>query len=122
MKLTVKSQRKWQQISREGRSNPIKSCFCFLVELSLRWLAGYRGSQQMSETAENLKLALSQLAGKDRAELAHFLIHSLDEDQEFDEVGSWETELERRLAEIKHGKAHGEPGEQVLQDLHKKHT
>ena len=33
----------------------------------------------MSETAEKLKLELSRLSTKERAELAHFLIHSLDE-------------------------------------------
>ncbi|BDA69905.1 hypothetical protein RIVM261_068530 [Rivularia sp. IAM M-261] len=33
----------------------------------------------MSETAEKLKLELSRLSTKERTELAHFLIHSLDE-------------------------------------------
>jgi Putative addiction module component len=33
----------------------------------------------MSETAEKLKLQLSRLSTKERAELAHFLIDSLDE-------------------------------------------
>jgi hypothetical protein len=32
----------------------------------------------MTEAAERLKLELSQLSVKDRAELAYFLIHSLE--------------------------------------------
>jgi hypothetical protein len=34
----------------------------------------------MTETAERLKLELSQLSAEERAELAYFLIHSLDEE------------------------------------------
>jgi hypothetical protein len=33
----------------------------------------------MTETAEKLKIELSQLSTNERAELAYFLIHSLDE-------------------------------------------
>ena len=33
----------------------------------------------MTKTAETLKIELAQLSMQDRAELAYFLIHSLDE-------------------------------------------
>ncbi|BAY62192.1 hypothetical protein NIES22_22610 [Calothrix brevissima NIES-22] len=49
--------------------------------------------QSMSETSEKLKLELSQLSPKERAEIAYFLIHSLDEDIDVDT-------LCRRTAEI----------------------
>jgi hypothetical protein len=42
----------------------------------------------MTEIAERLKLELSQLSIEDRAELAYFLIHSLDEAVEED-VSRW---------------------------------
>ncbi len=46
----------------------------------------------MSETAEKFKLELSQLSTKERAEIAYFLIHSLDEDVD-DNLDAWDTEL-----------------------------
>jgi putative addiction module component (TIGR02574 family) len=71
----------------------------------------------MSETAKKLKQALSQLTREDRAELAHFLNHSLD-DPGTDVDDEWEAELNRRLVEIEGGQARGEPVERMLLDLH----
>ena len=71
----------------------------------------------MSETAERMKLELAQLSPRDRAELAHFLIHSLDEEVDPDTEAAWDAELARRMAEIKSGKAVGEPAEQVFAKL-----
>jgi Putative addiction module component len=46
----------------------------------------------MSETAEKLKLKLSQLSAKERAEIAYFLIHSLDEGTDDNLENAWDTE------------------------------
>ncbi len=75
----------------------------------------------MSETAERLKSELSQLLPKERAELAHFLLHSLDE-ADPDVESAWDVELERRIQEIQSGDAVGEPVEKVFADLRKKYS
>ncbi|OUL23342.1 addiction module protein [Nostoc sp. 106C] len=76
----------------------------------------------MTETAEKLKLQLSQLSVQDRAELAHFLIQSLDEDTDDDVEAAWDTEITKRLDDIHHGTAIGEPSEQVFSELREKYS
>ena len=76
----------------------------------------------MSETAEKLREELAQLPVKDRAELAYFLIHSLDDETDPDAEAAWDAELHRRLEEIKSGTAVGEPAEQVLDELRAKYS
>lgn len=71
----------------------------------------------MSETAERLKDTLTQLSVRDRAELAHFLIHSLDDEADADAEAAWDAELARRFEEIQSGKAVGIPAEKVFEDL-----
>jgi len=56
--------------------------------------------QPMSETAEQLKAALAQLPASERAALAHYLIHSLDDGADHDAEAAWDAELARRMAEI----------------------
>ncbi|MCM0593213.1 MAG: addiction module protein [Gloeotrichia echinulata IR180] len=69
----------------------------------------------MTKTAEKLKQELSQLSAQERAELAHFLIHSLDEDIDDDDVeAAWDMELTKRLSEIHNGTAIGETSNQVF--------
>ncbi len=51
--------------------------------------------QNTSETAEKLKLELSQLSAKERGEIAYFLIHSLDERIDDNLETSWNRELIR---------------------------
>ncbi|MEB3217310.1 MAG: addiction module protein [Nostocales cyanobacterium 94392] len=63
----------------------------------------------MSETAEKLKLELSQLSTKERTEIAHFLIHSLDEVIDDDLEPIWDEELSQRLEEINRNTAIAEP-------------
>ena len=74
----------------------------------------------MTETTERLKTQLSQLTIQERAELAHFLIHSLDEG--VDAEAAWEAELVRRMDEIRSGKAIGEPADKVFTELRKKYS
>jgi putative addiction module component (TIGR02574 family) len=76
----------------------------------------------MTETAEQLKAQLSQLSTQERAELAHFLIHSLDEGVDADAEAAWDAELARRMEEIRSGKAVGEPADKVFAELRKKYS
>ncbi len=47
----------------------------------------------MNETAEKMKSELSRLTTQERAELAHFLIHSLDEKVDEDAEAAWDVEV-----------------------------
>ena len=76
----------------------------------------------MSETAEKLKLELSQLSIKERAEIAYFLIHSLDEGVDDNLEMVWEQELTQRLQDINGNTAIGEPSSQVFSDLREKYS
>ena len=75
----------------------------------------------MTETAEKLKIKLSQLSLKERAELAYFLIHSLDEEVDYDVESAWDVELVRRMQEINNGTASGKPSNQVFTELREKY-
>jgi putative addiction module component (TIGR02574 family) len=76
----------------------------------------------MAKTAEALKQELSQLSKQDRAEIAYFLIHSLDEDNDDNITEAWDQELTQRLAEIKEGKVKGESFETVFLELREKYS
>ena len=76
----------------------------------------------MTETAERLKSELSRLPVQDRAELASFLIDSLDPQQDDDVDAAWEAELERRAEEIRGGRAVGDLAENVFRELREKHS
>jgi putative addiction module component (TIGR02574 family) len=80
------------------------------------------GACVMSEAAERLKSELAHLPAPERAALAHFLIHSLDEESEADAEAAWDTELIRRAEEIRSGKAVGEPADKVFAELREKHS
>jgi putative addiction module component (TIGR02574 family) len=76
----------------------------------------------MTETAEKLKIELSQLSTKERAELAYFLIHSLDDEVDYDVESVWDIELTRRMQEINSGIASGKPASQVFVELREKYS
>lgn len=76
----------------------------------------------MSETAEKLKLELSQLSVKERAEIAYFLIHSLDQGIDDNLETVWDTELIQRLEDINRQTAIGEPISQVFSELREKYS
>jgi len=76
----------------------------------------------VTDTAERLKLELSQLSIRDRAELAAFLIQSLDEEPADDVEAAWDEELARRMAEIEGGNACSQPADQVLTHLREKYS
>ncbi len=70
----------------------------------------------MTEIAEKLKAELSQLASEDRAELAYYLIRSLDEKDEGDVRLAWETELERRFQEMESGSQSNDVLDELVKD------
>ncbi|NJL38709.1 MAG: addiction module protein [Leptolyngbyaceae cyanobacterium RM2_2_4] len=76
----------------------------------------------MSETAEKLKIELSRLPVQERAELAYFLIHSLDDEVDYDVESAWDIELTRRMQEIDEGTASGKPSGQVFTELREKYS
>ncbi len=76
----------------------------------------------MSETAEKLKLELSQLSAKERAEIAYFLIHSLDEGIDDSLETAWDAELSQRLEDINCKTAIGELSSQVFSELREKYS
>ena len=70
----------------------------------------------------DLKLEALRLPAEDRAELAHALIQSLDED-EAEEIDArlhkdlWMKEIERRCREIDEGKSQPIPADEVLAEI-----
>jgi putative addiction module component (TIGR02574 family) len=76
----------------------------------------------MTAKAEQLKAALIALTPEDRAELARFLVQSLDEEDEQGVEAAWDEELKRRAVEIESGRVVGEPAENVLRELRAKYS
>jgi putative addiction module component (TIGR02574 family) len=72
----------------------------------------------MTDTALRLKDELLRLSDEDRAELAHILWDSLDDDQarELDDA-AWIHELERRSANANAGRSAEEPFRDVIEEL-----
>jgi putative addiction module component (TIGR02574 family) len=71
----------------------------------------------MAVTLQDLKDAATGLSAAERAELARFLLHSLDEGEAADARAEWLALAERRMAEVKAGKVVGIPAEEVLRTL-----
>jgi putative addiction module component (TIGR02574 family) len=71
----------------------------------------------MSATTEELKTQLLQLPLHERAELAQYLIDSLEAGHDPDAEAAWGAELERRAAEIRSGTAVGQPATSVFARL-----
>lgn len=76
----------------------------------------------MTQEAEKLKLELDLLPQEDRAQIATYLIRTLDQcdtaeltDDEF------EDELRRRSADIESGRDPGEPAEDVMREIREKY-
>jgi putative addiction module component (TIGR02574 family) len=80
----------------------------------------------MPESLERIKEQVTQLSVHERAELAHFLLQTLDgEDQLEDEAAveaAWEAVLVRRIADFREGRVKGIPAEQVFAELRKKYS
>ncbi|MEK6258082.1 MAG: addiction module protein [Planctomycetota bacterium] len=75
----------------------------------------------MNATTERIKDELKVLPVEDRAELARFLIESLDDGSDDDAEAAWDAELARRMAEIENGTAVFVPAEEVFAQLRAKY-
>jgi len=72
----------------------------------------------MNATVDQLKETLAGLPAPERAEIAHFLLASLEPVEE-GAAEAWQVELRRRMDEIRSGRAVGKPVEEVLVRLRK---
>lgn len=70
----------------------------------------------MSAAVEQLKTQAGQLTGSERAELAYFLLTSLEPAEEGVDA-AWRAEIQRRVTEIRAGQARGRPVDEVLAEL-----
>ena len=70
----------------------------------------------MTQAVEQLKSQAGVLSATERAELAYFLLTSL-EPEEKGVREAWRAEIARRVAEIRSGLAVGRPAEEVLAEL-----
>jgi putative addiction module component (TIGR02574 family) len=70
----------------------------------------------MNPSLEELKTTLITLSIQQRAELAHYLLRSLD-DAEPDAATEWLALAQQRMDDVRAGKVVGIPAEQVLQSL-----
>lgn len=73
-------------------------------------------------TTDELKTALINLPAGERANIAQFLIDSLDEQPESDVERAWDAELARRYEKIENGTAEGKPAEEVFKRLREKYS
>ena len=68
----------------------------------------------MSPVAEQLKSTLAALPQEERAELAHFLIESLDGGSDANVDEAWSTEIISRLDDITSGRDTGVDADTVI--------
>ena len=71
----------------------------------------------MTTSLHEMKQFAATLPVADRAELAQFLIHSLDEGSEFDARADWISLAEARMEDVKAGNVVCMPANMVLQTL-----
>ena len=71
--------------------------------------------------AEEIKVKALELSDKDRAELAHLLLVSLDEVVEEGVEAAWDEELDKRVREIDSGQATGRDAFEVLAEMRNKY-
>lgn len=65
---------------------------------------------------EKIRSEVLYLSAGERAELAHFLIQSLEPEIDDDAEAAWNAELECRVAGIRAGTATGIPAEEVFRE------
>jgi putative addiction module component (TIGR02574 family) len=70
----------------------------------------------MSETVAQILSHIDTLSTEERAEVAYAYLRSLEPEDE-DAEQAWDTELSRRVADIRSGKAVGKPAEQLFSEL-----
>jgi putative addiction module component (TIGR02574 family) len=70
----------------------------------------------MSSAIESLKDQVATLSTRERAELAYFLLTSI-EPEDIGAEAAWDAEASRRVEEIRSGRAVGRPAEELLAEL-----
>ena len=70
----------------------------------------------MAQPMKQLKSQLERLSAKDKAELACFLLGSMEPEEE-GVAAAWDVEIARRVDEIRSGRASGTPAEEVFAEL-----
>jgi putative addiction module component (TIGR02574 family) len=76
----------------------------------------------MTALAEKLKPQLTALSSSDRAELARYLLESLDGPPDAGAEEAWNIELQRRASEVRSGTAGGRPAGEAFAALRKRHS
>jgi putative addiction module component (TIGR02574 family) len=71
----------------------------------------------MAATVEKLAQDALTLSDRERAELAHKLLVSLEGAPEEGVEEAWDAEIAERVARVKEGTAKGRPAEEVLRDI-----
>ena len=74
----------------------------------------------MSETVERIKSQVGTLSNPEHADLAYFLLTSLEPEEEGVEE-AWRVEIARRVADIRGGRAKGRSADEVLAELRERH-
>lgn len=69
---------------------------------------------------EDFKSQLEDLSKEERADLAYFLLQTLEPVEE-DAAAAWDAEISRRVDEIRSGQATGKPAEQVFIELRERY-
>ena len=71
--------------------------------------------------SKKMKEEIGILTNQERAEIARFATHSLDQEEGNDAEAAWEVELARRVSDIESGRAVGKPADRVFAELREKH-
>lgn len=71
----------------------------------------------MPAIMEQLKSQIRLLPAQERAELAHFILLSLEPEEDEAINAAWEEEVARRVEEIRSGKAVGKPAAHLFAEL-----
>lgn len=74
----------------------------------------------MTEAVEQLKSKVGALTMPERADLAYFLLTSLEPEEEGAEE-AWRVEIARRVAEIRNGQGIGRSADEVLAELRERY-
>jgi len=74
----------------------------------------------MDPTLDAWKAQLGALTPEERAELAHFLLNSLEPADGDDVEAAWDAEAARRVAEIRAGEAPGPDADAFLAELRRR--
>jgi len=75
----------------------------------------------MAVALDELKEQCAGLDSRQRADLAYFLLHTLEEADEEGVAEAWRAEARRRMADIRAGREVGKPADQVFAEAREKY-